>query len=358
MQRVDRSEFVHRVAILWLAALALGITWVLLREIVATLLTLFGAVLLVVFLDGCASLVSRWAPIGRRAALTLVLVAGLTATGIFGVAKGPSLVEQTAELTEELPAAWESAQDFFERHAWSQNLLNGNGGGSASRDANGSSKSLGSSIVSRMGGVFSTALGAWTSVAAAIVIALFIAYAPDPYLRATRRLFPPNQRDRALDVLQQVGRGLRWWLVGRIASMFVVGLMTYIGLLILDFPLALTLALLAALFSFVPFLGSILAALPAILIGLADGPSRALIVAAVYTVIQVIEGNAITPFIEERALRLPAGLLVASQLVMGALLGLTGVFLSTPFLVVVVILVQTVYVESALGEDVEVLGSP
>jgi len=45
-------------------------------------------------------------------------------------------------------------------------------------------------------------------------------------------------------------------------------------------------------------------------------------------------------------------------LVMGALLGLTGVFLSTPFLVVVVILVQTVYVESALGEDVEVLGSP
>jgi predicted PurR-regulated permease PerM len=115
--------------------------------------------------------------------------------------------------------------------------------------------------------------------------------------------------------------------------------------------------LIATVLSFVPYLGPILSALPAMLIALTDDPTKALVVAALYAGIQVVEGNAITPFIQQRALRLPAALLVATQFVMGALLGIGGIFLSTPFLVVVVILVQMLYVESALGEDVDVMGS-
>ena len=344
----DRHEFLHRVAIVWFAALALGIVWALLREIVAALLTLFGALLFAVFLDACARWIGHWLRLGRRTALTIVLVVMLLAFGGFFAATGPSIVAQTAELAYHIPAALQSARDFVDRHAWSRDLLNGADGSFAAWD---------SDVFRRVTGIFSTAFGAWSSVAIALVVAVFVAYVPFTYLNAALRLVPPATRSRAHEVFDQLGQGLRWWLVGRVASMLVVGVMTYVGLLIVDVPLALTLALIATVLSFVPYLGPILSALPAMLIALTDDPTKALVVAALYAGIQVVEGNAITPIIQQRALRLPAALLVATQFVMGALLGIGGIFLSTPFLVVVVILVQMLYVESALGEDVDVMGS-
>ena len=344
----ERPDFLQRVVIVWFAALAFGIAYVLLRQIVAALLTLFGALLFAVFLDGCAHWLSRNLRLGRRVAVTLVLLLLLGLTTAFFVLAGPSIVAQSARLVDELPAAWQQTQEFVDRHAWSRDLLNGGDSGRL--------LDWDSNILRRVTGIFSTAFGVWSSVAVAIVIAVFVAYDPTTYRRAAVRLVPAGARSRADEVFAQLGKGLRWWLIGRVSSMVVVGVMTYAGLLILDVPLALTLALIATIFSFVPYLGPIVSTLPAILVVVTDQPSKALAVALLYLVVQVIEGNAITPLIQQRALSLPAALLLASQFIMGALLGIGGIFLSTPFVVVVVIVVQMLYVETALGEDVDLMG--
>lgn len=59
-----------------------------------------------------------------------------------------------------------------------------------------------------------------------------------------------------------LGQTLRWWLLGRWVSMAVVGLLTAVGLWVLGVPLALTFGLLAAVLTFVPYLGPILSAIP------------------------------------------------------------------------------------------------
>ena len=346
--RVDRQEFLQRVVIVWFAAMAFVLSYVLVRQIVAALLTLFGALLFAVFLDACARWIQRALRLGRRVALTIVLLLMVGSFAVFVILAGPSIIAQTAQLVDQLPEAWQRTQEFVNRHAWSRDLFE-------SSDDDGFSWRSG--VVSRMTGIFSTAFGVWSSVAVAVVIAIFVAYSPEPYRRATLLLVPRSSRERAGELLTQIGKGLRWWLIGRVSSMAVVGVMTYIGLLVVDVPLALTLGLIAAVLSFVPYLGPILSVVPAMLVVVTDDPSQVLVVALLYMGIQVVEGNAITPFIQQRALQLPAALLIAVQFIMGALLGIGGVFMSTPLLVVVIIVVQMLYIETALGEDVERIGS-
>ena len=100
------------------------------------------------------------------------------------------------------------------------------------------------------------------------------------------------------------------------------------------------------------YLGAVAAAIPAMLIGLMESPARALVIAAIYTGVHVFEGYAITPFVQKRAVALPPALLLTVQVFAAALFGIVGIILS----VVAIVLIQTLYVQDVLGEDVAVLG--
>jgi predicted PurR-regulated permease PerM len=150
-----------------------------------------------------------------------------------------------------------------------------------------------------------------------------------------------------------MGRVLRRWLVGRVASMTVVGLLTGIGLFVLGVPAAASLALIAALLSFIPFLGPAVSYVPAALIALADGGALLLLwVTIVYASVQALESSVITPQIEKVAVSLPPALLICVQLAFGTLGGLSGVIMATPLTVAIVVLVERLYVEDLLGDDV------
>jgi predicted PurR-regulated permease PerM len=153
--------------------------------------------------------------------------------------------------------------------------------------------------------------------------------------------------------MAQLGHTLRWWLVGRIAGMIVVGFLTWIGLLLLGVPLSFTLATLAAILDFVPNIGPIIAAVPAVLVGLTESPMTGLYVALLYFAIQTLEGTLMTPLIEQRTVSLAPVLLLSAQLIMGVLFGVLGLLLATPFLVVLVIIIQRLYIEDVLGDSVE-----
>ncbi|MGD8590575.1 MAG: AI-2E family transporter, partial [Chromatiales bacterium] len=153
-----------------------------------------------------------------------------------------------------------------------------------------------------------------------------------------------------------LGHALRWWLIGRITSMTVVGILTGIGLWFIDMPLVLALSFTAAILSFIPLIGPILSAIPAVLLGLVEDPLKALNVLLVYTSVQFLEGNFITPLIQKRAIALPPAMLLTAQLLMGVLFGFFGVLLATPLAVTVIVVVQLLYVQDLLGSQVRVLG--
>jgi predicted PurR-regulated permease PerM len=173
-------------------------------------------------------------------------------------------------------------------------------------------------------------------------------------VRGITKLFPIEKRPRVREILYQIVDMLGWWLIGKAGSMLVIGILTWIGLWIIGVPLSLTLGLIAGLLSFIPNFGPILSAVPAILLGFIDSPVKALYVLILYIVVQLIESNLITPMIERRTVELPPALTIISQLALGVLIGGLGLVLATPLLAVVMVLVQTVYIQDVLGDrDVE-----
>jgi predicted PurR-regulated permease PerM len=121
--------------------------------------------------------------------------------------------------------------------------------------------------------------------------------------------------------------------------------------------LVFTLGLLAGLLEFIPNIGPILAAVPAILLALLQSPTLALYVLLLYVGIQMAEGYVIYPLIQERAVSLPPALVLGGQILLGVLAGFIGLLVATPLLVCLMVLIQKLYVEDTLGDPIPALGS-
>ena len=347
---LSRTEFARRAAIvIGLGALAV----VLLRLLGATAavwLVVFAGVLLAIFLDGLARLLHEKVGPPRKLALGLVIVLllGLAALAVWLI--GPQIADQASTLSDELPATVEQVRE------WLRGLPGGDRLAASIPDSPEDVLTSGSAGFGQLQTAFSTLIGVLANGLIVAFVGIYLALTPGRYVEALAYLAPRRHRAHARTVIASVVKALRYWLLGRIASMAVVGILTGVGLMLFGIPLALALGLIAALFSFIPYIGPILALAPALLVALGEGDNAVVTVLAIYLAVQILESYLITPMIQDRAVSMPPALLIAAQLILGVLAGAFGVAVATPIAVVVVVLVQMLYVEDALGEDVEVLG--
>lgn len=179
-------------------------------------------------------------------------------------------------------------------------------------------------------------------------VGLYLALDTSRYRRGFIRLFAQAYRPRVDAILDELGRLLGWWLIGRGISMAATGILTGLGLWLLGIPLALTLALLAAVLTFVPYIGAFLSAVPALLLGIVQGPIITLYVGLLYIAVQFIEGYLITPLVQQETVSLPPALTIGSLVLFGALFGPMGIMLGTPLAAVGIVLVRMAYVEDML----------
>lgn len=304
-------------------------------------LILFAGILLAVFLRGMADFLSDHTGIAQHWSLTLVISLFFIALIGLGWLFGPALSDGLNQLFQSLTSGIAQARKFIRHNEFSQEMLQGLQDG----------LSLTPDRLQRLVGIFSTALGTLATFFLILIIGIYLCVEPAVYINGAVRLFPTGRRARIRAVLQELGRRLRWWLVGRISSMAVVGLLTWLGLMMLDIPSALALAVLAALLSFIPTIGPILSALPAVLIGLAQGRMVAFYIVLLYIGVQTIETYLITPLIQRRTVDMPPALLLAVQLFLGVSVGMLGLLLSGPLTVVLMALVQWLYLEDVLGDS-------
>lgn len=348
--RGERRELARRVAVATAVVVAVLVVVLLAARYAHLLLLLFASVLLAVLVDAVARGMVRRSRITRTWAVLLVwgvifvLLAGL------GLLAGPRIVDQTATLNQRVGEATESIGGYLEGREWGRFLLE-----EARRFAG--RMPSGSVVVDRISGVFSTAVSWIVGAVVVVVLAVYLSVAPSVYVDNLLRLVPSSRRGRLDEVLEALGHTLRWWLAGRLSAMALLGILTTVGLAVAGVPLAFILGLLAAVTAFVPYLGPVLWLVPACLVAWAGDPVKVIWVVVVYGGVQFLEGNLITPLIQQRAVSLPPALLVAWQLFMGVLLGAVGVLVATPVAVVVIVLVQMLYVEDVLGEQVTLLGS-
>jgi predicted PurR-regulated permease PerM len=209
-----------------------------------------------------------------------------------------------------------------------------------------------SHIFSRVTGIVSSTLGAVANFLIVLVVGLYLAVEPHRYARGLVRLVPEGHRQRAREVVAELGRSLWWWLMGQIVSMTVVGVAVTLGLWLVGVPAPLALGVLAGLSEFVPTLGPLLASVPALLVGLAESPRVALYAAGVFLVVQTLESYLLMPLVNKRAVALRPAVTISAQLLMGVLVGGLGVLFATPLVLCATVLVKMLYLEDALGEDV------
>lgn len=198
--------------------------------------------------------------------------------------------------------------------------------------------------------VATSTLGFVTGLLVVVVTALYFAIAPTFYRDGVVRLFPLRYRPRARAVLTEIGHTLQWWLLGQAIDMAVVGVLSGVGLMLLGVPLALALAVLAGLLTFVPYFGPIVSAIPAIIVAGTQGWSTVFWVVAIYLACHAVEGYLVAPFVQRRTVQLPPALTVFSMTIMAALFGMLGLVVATPVLAAVLVVVRDVYIGDILGD--------
>jgi predicted PurR-regulated permease PerM len=339
------SEFLHR------AVLLHGVTLVFLLVLAGiwysaeAILLIFACILFAILLYELSALVHRKLHLKARFSLPLVVLLLLAIMGGGGMLMAPDISDQADKLAETIPAALTELRQTLGQYDLARRLLGGIP----------SDEQLRSTVASMMpnaGLFFSGILGALGNVLIITFVGIYFAATPMLYIDGVLTLVPQAKRARARAVLDEIGRTLAQWLVGKAASMVVVGTLTAVGLTVLGVPLALILGMIAGLLDFIPYLGPLMAGVPAVLIAFTHSPEMALYTMGLFGVIQLIEGYLLQPLIEQKTVALPPALTIVMQVLFGTLFGLAGVALATPLTAVLAVLVTMLYVQDVLGDDV------
>ena len=188
-----------------------------------------------------------------------------------------------------------------------------------------------------------------------IFLAVYVAASPRVYHGGLMRLFPRPARPRAGEVLTAVATVLRRWLVTQLIAMVVIGVVTTVVLLLLDVRAAFPLGILAGLLEFVPTIGPVISAVPAIAMGFVDSPEKAFWVAIAYVGIQFLENHILIPILMKEGVDLPPAVTIVTQALMALVFGFLGLLVAVPMLAAASVVLRMLYVEDVVGEPAPAL---
>ena len=397
-----------------LAVLAVLATALFVWQINQALLAAFGGVIIAVVITGFARQLRRFLPLSRNWSLISVALLVVAFITLFIVFLGPQINKEFDQLTDRLPRQLMNLQetlrglpmgeqvfgtktiDFEEELSGAQDGAEGtdveasgapasqgntaetsdgpeeSGSGSSGAVGEDSSKEsadssdgeeedgMDSQDLQQVGGFIFQAGATVVTVLSNLVVVLFtgIFFAANPtlYKNGVLLLVANKREKRVGEALDAAGAALWKWLTAQLIAMAFVGISVSIGLIIIDLPLALVLGLIAALLDFVPYIGPIAAFFPALLISFAEGPEMMLLTAAVYLIVQQLEGNLVTPLVQQQRVSIPPAIVILSIIAFGLVFGIAGVIMATPMAVVAMVLIGMLYVQDVLKKEVTIPG--
>jgi predicted PurR-regulated permease PerM len=295
----------------------------------------FAGCLLAIMLRTFADWIRDHTRLGPRLSYAVTICSLVIVFGLIAWLFIPRIVSQGIRLAHILPASLHQAKVYLERYSWGAYLVSLAGRSTESLELTQIAGQLVSAVVA---GVVVLAVG------------FYLGMNPGVYYRGVLSLVPEEHRARTARVISEVTYTLRWWLLGQLVPMVVLGVSSMVGLSLLGVNLAFTLGLITGLFIFVPYLGTLISEIPAVLVALGDSPRKALYVIILYLVLHAVEGYIITPLVQRRAVRLPPILTVLSQILMWILVGPLGVAIATPLAATGLVLVKMLYLHKEIRQ--------
>ena len=346
--KVNDSHTTRDLLQVGLLVFGLFLAWRFLAGIATTALLLSTGFLFAVALSGPVEVLHR-RKVPRPIAAGLVTVVILALLGGGGYLLLPDLAKQASQLSSALPSA---LSRFGARIGELASRFDVPGIREVAPSAS-TLASLGRPLLGGALGLFKSLASVVLGLVVVVFVAFYLAASPQPAVNWVVRLFPPDRRVRARQVLAKIRTSLLGWLVGRLLSMVTVGILATVALHLIGIRGALVLGIITGLADFVPFVGPIVAAIPPLLLGFAGGPLDALWVLFAYIAIQQVEGNLITPLIMEETASLHPAVVIVAVTVLGSAFGFLGALLALPATVVAAALVEELWFRRLEGVSSE-----
>ncbi len=327
-------SFVQKV---WITGGILALITVLLLLFKATFsvfILLLAGSLIAVYFRGISAFIKK--KTGWKSGITMtisVLGSILIFSGIIWLI-GSEMQSQLSQLSKTLPSTFENAKNYLDDSWVGQKI-----------SERISMQKTNGKMMNAFSTFFRTTFGVLGDIYVILLVGAYLTATPYLYTKGIKKLVPPRGREKADEVLSNLGHGLQEWLTGKIFAMFVVFLLTAIGLKIIGLPMWLALAIIAGFLNFIPNFGPLIAMIPAVLIALSQDPQTALIVAALYILVQFLESNLITPKVQQHLISIPPALIITAQLIVAIFTGIWGIILATPIMLIAIILVKDLYVK-------------
>lgn len=325
-----------------LLVVAVAMVPVLIWYLFGVVLMAFGAIILAMLLRLGAQPFIRWLRVPQPLALTISGLLILLVLGGTGYLFGTHISDEFRDVVQRATSASASIKTNLQGSEFGNFLLK-------------RLSSVNLSVTNLASGFLRLSTSLLEALIIMVISGIYLAAQPQLYRRGLIWLFPPARHARAAEIIDGIGEGLRLWLLGQLIQMVLVGVLVTATVWIIGVPSPLALGLIAGIGEFIPYLGPILAAIPAILVALTKSPHLALWTLLAYLVIHQIEGQLIAPLVQRRMVSIPPAVMLLGIAALTYLFGAVAIIFAAPIAVVIFTAVNLIYVRDTLGEKTELI---
>lgn len=188
-----------------------------------------------------------------------------------------------------------------------------------------------------------------------VVLSVYLLYNFPVYNRSFMRAFPERYRPAVAEVVDRLSTATGGYIRGQLLIALTVGVLSTVVLLLVRVPLAIALGVIAGVGNLIPFVGPLLATVPAFVLAIPNGWLTALLAVGGLLAIQLLDANVLTPIVYSRVISLDPVTVLLALLTGSLLFGLWGALAAVPVAVFLTLLYRDYYLESAWyrGEPAE-----
>jgi len=334
----------------------------------ATLFLIFAGVLLGVALNALTVMLGRIVKLPHALRLTIVCL--VLATLLSGVVflGGTTIAQQATALSDTIKGQLVGLKALLERNGIDTSYFelgssNVTPAASSSQAAPGPAPthnlpsagaiaSSGGAIVSQTLKLLLGTLSAVGNFFIVLFLGLTFAAQPGVYRKGLLFMTPARHRARATVIVDRIGETLERWLIAQIITMFVVFVVTWIGLTVIGVQGSFILGIQAGLLTFIPTVGALIGGLIVVLASLASGWVAAFSAFLLFLGIHALESYILTPMLQRQALEIPPATLFAFQILLGVVFGIWGLALALPLMAIVKVMIDYFKSHEASAEPV------
>lgn len=252
----------------------------------------------------------------------------------------PPIVNEVSDLSDNFPRYMDKVssgismlREYSIRHGLLEDVKNNLG-------------TVSSNLQGAVGGIFSTVSGIFGGIFSfflVLVITFYMIVEENAIKKLVWSIAPVQHQPYVMQLINRMQRKMGLWLRGQLVLSLVIFVLTYVGLSLLGVRYALVLALVAGMTEFIPYLGPMLGAIPAVFLSLLQEPIMAVFVIILYMIVQWVENNILVPKVMQKAVGLNPIISIAVLLMGFKIAGVVGAILAIPVATAVSVFVQDIF---------------